>query len=700
MKKREVKYRLSLGLVFPALVAFAASGSAASAHTINYGALQDIFEEPVTTSATGTPQRASEIPANMTIITSDQIRQSGVRTIPEVLGVFVSGLNVLQMGINEFDVGIRGYQQPFNPRLLVLIDGRQVFSHDYSRTQWDALPVNIDDIRQIEVVRGTSSALFGSNATSGVINIITHSPLYDNRSVVSATVGTQNLYKGDVTLMHRFANKGGIKMSAGGMKEKQYGATASGTADFSDAGRPFQEYVNGSAYFKLSPTFSLGGEASIARKKGYEVLPDYTQQVSRTTSYSARGGWMWDSPIGMLKNDNYVNLNMLKYSTDFPDIIFGIEFPAQDGYTNNSLIVSRLENLFEVDNHTFRGLLEYRHKYSVISSNGPALYEKPMVNQDVFTVGGTWLWHIRDDLSWTNAVRYDLNRTDSLAGVFAPVITIGETELYTKDDFKRQYSTVSGNSGLVYKVTEEDTVRLTYGRGVQLPSLINTGFFVNNYISPGVIYQIWGNPKVKPTLVDDYNLGYDRKLSELASTAHVGVFYQVNRSLIGVLDPVVGVDAFGRPVMTQKQGNVGKSYGLGGEVSLDGKSEDGYRWNASYSFTHIHDNAQAKAANNFEEAAPQHQLRLSLGRSIGNWEVDAHGQYSSPTGMLRTLNPLLPAAEYYVDGYYTLGGRVGYKVADDVVVSLSGSNLTSMRTRVSPYTVIQRRVYLGVTAQF
>ncbi len=171
----------------------------AVAQMVDYGALQSLFGESVTTSATGTPQLASDVPTNMTIITADEIRQSGSRNIPEILSR-VPGMDILQGSSTSFDVGTRGYQQASQPRLLVLIDGRQVFIDDYSRTIWDNLPVNVDDIRQIEVVKGASSALFGSNAASGVVNIITYSPLYDDNNVASVNAGTQNTIEGDTTV--------------------------------------------------------------------------------------------------------------------------------------------------------------------------------------------------------------------------------------------------------------------------------------------------------------------------------------------------------------------------------------------------------------------------------------------------------------------------------------------------------------------
>jgi outer membrane receptor protein involved in Fe transport len=158
----------------------------------------------------------------MTIITADEIRQSGSRNIPEILSR-VPGLDILQTGATVYDVGVRGYQTPFQPRLLVLVDGRQVFIDDYARTLWDNIPVNVDDIRQIEVVKGAASALYGSNAAGGVINIITYSPIYDNDNVVNGGFGTLNALNGDATVTHK-GDWGGSKFSIGGLNEREFGS--------------------------------------------------------------------------------------------------------------------------------------------------------------------------------------------------------------------------------------------------------------------------------------------------------------------------------------------------------------------------------------------------------------------------------------------------------------------------------------------
>ncbi len=126
-----------LAATLPFLILSAAS---ARGQTIDYTAAEQMLGEPVTTSVTGKPQRASDVPANLEIVTADQIRRSGAISIPEVLR-FVTGLDVRRYGQLNFAVGIRGYNTALNPRVLVLLDGRQVYSDDYGTTAWPLIPV-------------------------------------------------------------------------------------------------------------------------------------------------------------------------------------------------------------------------------------------------------------------------------------------------------------------------------------------------------------------------------------------------------------------------------------------------------------------------------------------------------------------------------------------------------------------------------
>src|ERR1019366_8938865 len=179
------------------------------------------------TSATGRPQLVSEAPADMEIITQADIRRSGATSIPDILQ-FLPGLDVRRYGMADVDVGIRGYNQPYNPRLLVLVNGREVYEENYGHVSWEEIPVQLNEIRQIEVIKGPNSALYGFSAVSGVINIITYDPLVDSINAATLSTGTQDYQAGSVVGTARLGDYLGVRLSAGGFTSK----------DFAPAGLP------------------------------------------------------------------------------------------------------------------------------------------------------------------------------------------------------------------------------------------------------------------------------------------------------------------------------------------------------------------------------------------------------------------------------------------------------------------------------
>ena len=174
---------------------------AASAQSIDYGSMEQLFGEPVTTSATGSPQRSTEVPVDMTIISADDIKRSGAHDLQTLLGR-VPGVDALNWSSMGADIGVRGYDQPMSPRLLVLVNGRQVYLDHYGYTAWSTIPVQLSEIRQIEVVKGPNAALFGFNAGSGVVNIITYNPKYDDVSGAQVSASSRN--GSDVSLVQTF----------------------------------------------------------------------------------------------------------------------------------------------------------------------------------------------------------------------------------------------------------------------------------------------------------------------------------------------------------------------------------------------------------------------------------------------------------------------------------------------------------------
>jgi len=134
-------------------------------------ALEDLGRLEVAT-VSRKAQKLSETSAAVTVLTAEDIRRSGARSVPEALRE-VPGVSVAQIGAGRWAIGVRGFAGRFSNKLLVLIDGRNVYSPIFSGVFWEALDVMLEDVERIEVVRGPGASLWGANAVNGVINIVT-----------------------------------------------------------------------------------------------------------------------------------------------------------------------------------------------------------------------------------------------------------------------------------------------------------------------------------------------------------------------------------------------------------------------------------------------------------------------------------------------------------------------------------------------
>ncbi len=130
------------------------------------------LDVPDVTSVSRKKQRLMDSAAAVYVITSEDIQRSGVTSIPEALRM-VPGMQVARMNGNTWSISTRGFNYIFANKLLVLIDGRTVYSPLFSGVNWDVQDTILEDIARIEVIRGPGAALWGANAVSGVINIIT-----------------------------------------------------------------------------------------------------------------------------------------------------------------------------------------------------------------------------------------------------------------------------------------------------------------------------------------------------------------------------------------------------------------------------------------------------------------------------------------------------------------------------------------------
>ncbi len=152
--------------------------------------LDELLNQKIT-SVARKPQKLIEAPAAIYVITQEDIQRSAAASIPELLRM-VPGVNVARIDSRKWAISVRGFNRPFSTKLLVLIDGRSVYSPLFSGVYWDIQDVMLEDLDRIEIIRGPGAALWGANAVNGVINIITKSAKDTQGSIVSAVAGNED----------------------------------------------------------------------------------------------------------------------------------------------------------------------------------------------------------------------------------------------------------------------------------------------------------------------------------------------------------------------------------------------------------------------------------------------------------------------------------------------------------------------------
>jgi len=635
------------------------------AQSVDYGALEQLFGEPVTTAATGKPQKASEVPVDMDIITQDDIRRSGADNIPDILQ-FVTGLNVERESFASVSVGIHGYNQPTNPRLLVLVNGRQVYLDDFGYVEWAAIPVQLDEIRQIEVVKGPNSALFGFNAVSGVINIVTYDPLYDKVNSVSVTAGSQHLAEGSVVSTTHIGDIAGIRLSAGG-----FTATEFDHPPVTDMVEPLVGSVAADSKVKLSTDIVWGVTASAANVNSFLEAPFGWPLAAYWRTNSFGTNLTAETSIGTLDFNAYRNeerFNLPLFATNWLDDVYIVQ--ASD------LVKLGTEN-------TVRLNLEYRYNAitSGTSQNNDAGTFGGLFDYYVISGGAMWNWDILPSLSLTNAVRIDSMKLHKSGDL---------TSGFTLEDYDSQtITTMSYNSGLVYKYSDNDTFRITAARGIQAPSPVESAFATS------------GNPNITPTTVGNYALGYDRQLSSITSVMRTDVFYQTQKDILANsfgLTPIITPDGMLHDVSE----NIGSSTEKGASIELRGHSISGWRWNASYSFASIDQtlitNKGPHPTNSFDfaQGTPQHTVVAGLGYSIGKWEFDGQGLWESKWVDYKGTFTTLYVTPVWSRDNLTTTVRIGYKVTDHLTISGTADQLNQSSMINSSAIPIERRFFAKV----
>ncbi|MDG5495529.1 TonB-dependent receptor [Niveispirillum sp. BGYR6] len=637
----------------------------AMAQSMDYGSLQDLFGEPVTTSATGKPQRASEVPAAMSIITADEITKSGARSLPDVLNRVV-GIDVQQWSSTSTDVGVRGYNQGGNPKLLVLLNGRQVYQDYYGFTLWSSIPVQLSEIRQIEVVKGPQSALFGFNAVSGVINIVTYNPLYDNAGAADITFGTQNFREINAFKTLKFGNWGGVRVAAGGWTVDPFGSSRTPLLNrFYDKDGQ-RRTASLDSLFQVNPDTQVGFETTWGHHSEFSINPAGGASKTSYKIYSLKGNIKANTGIGLLEGSVYrSNLKTRPHTVTSSSNIESDTTIAQvqDLVKLTDTLTSRIAGEFRensIESWPVRGITTGYKNYALAT-----MFD----------------WQASANISLTAAARWD--HTTLLHKGAHPYP-------FTEADYDRSFDSFSYNGGIVWRVTPQDSLLISTGRGVGAPNLIELS---NRSVPKPAAGQfiISGNPNVDPSITTSYEIGWRHTIDGINGFGRLAVSHQETKDLrfinIGSVKLINGYPTF------LLGDNLGSSKAWNLEAELQGRM-DMFRWNLSWMWMDTNDDIKIAAvliSQNYEKSNARNTLKANLGWDSGPWNTELSLRWQSKT--YRYFNDGSGTKLFEIKPGLMAQASVGYQVTPDLRLSLSGADLLRSETQLSPAPKAERRVW-------
>jgi outer membrane receptor protein involved in Fe transport len=220
-------------------------GSASDLTAVDVGAGQEIrldrspdwgtaFAETITVvSASRRAERITEAPAAVTLVPAEEIQKiAATGQVPKILE-FTPGAEVTQSGIYDFNLNTRGFNSSLNRRVAVLIDGREPSVPFLGAQEWASMPFPLDDLQEAELVRGPSAALYGANASSGVLNLITKRPRGSEGGLVRLTGGELSTFNGDLRWAGHLGGSWWGKVDGGIRKSGDFTVSRNGQAEYS-----------------------------------------------------------------------------------------------------------------------------------------------------------------------------------------------------------------------------------------------------------------------------------------------------------------------------------------------------------------------------------------------------------------------------------------------------------------------------------
>jgi len=685
------------------------------------------YEETVVVSASKTEEKLVNAPATMTVIGAQTIQSAPSQNFAELLRA-VPGMNLTQVSARDINVTSRGATSTLATGQLALLDGRSLYQDFFGFVMWDFLPVNLNEIKQVEVIRGPASAVWGANALYGVVNVITKAPRempgtsftvgvggFD-RSTSSTDQSAGTVFYVSGTHAQPLNDRWSFKVSGGAYSQDAL-ARPSGTI-------PCDNPAVCSGTKALYPSFTNQGttQPKVDGRVDYDY-PD-GKRLSVSGGVAGTDGIM-HSGIGPFDINNGSVMSYGK--VNFTNKAFRVAFFSNvlDGDATNLLTVDPLGNriLFNFKTKTFDGEVSNVNtlgQKQVLTYGGNLRYNTFDLSiaplSDNRTEGGAFA---QDEIFLSNRFRLvagaRLDRFDYLDNVvFSPRVTF------------------------MMKPHEDHTLRLSYNRAYRSPSVINnfldvtiaepidlTPFAVLNPAVRGQTYLLpvrsAGNEVVNAPLnqtsVDAYELGYTGIVAN--GRAVLSAAFYVNRTnddilftedtaarytarnpppnwANGLLPPAVIALVPGRslPALFTYR-NLGRTTQKGLELGVNSPVQPYLNVFANYSYQATPDVNFPNVANPLSEVNLPAKNRVNVGfnYSRSRWLGDMTVTYSDNAYWQDVLDDRYHGT---TDAYTLVNGGVGMKwAANKLTTSVKVINLFNREVQQHVFGDILKRQVVG-----
>lgn len=611
---------------------------------LRQASLEDLMDITVT-SVSKREQKLSQTAAAIFVINQEDIRRSGATNIPDLLRM-APGVNVEQIDSNNWAISIRGFNSQFANKVLVLVDGRTVYTPVFSGVLWDQLAQPLDNIERIEVIRGPGATVWGANAVNGVISIITKSSKDTKGGRSTGSVGShekaadQLQYGGDVgrngsyrVFGSYFAVRNAASQTGGTAHDAWQGSHAGFRydQDLSDRdtlvlqGDAFANQENRSIGLASLNTAANTNIPQIVDAAGGNVLARWTHTLANNSETSLQAYY-----------DSYRRTD---YGTPVKVRTFDLDFQHHTAAGNRQDIVWGLG-------------------YRVDSSGATPGY--PVAFSPTFRSARLFSTFIQDEIRISEALSFTLG---------SKLEHNGYTGFQIEPSARLAWAPPAGRQ----------TVWVAVSRAIRQPSRLDADIRIDlatfplNETSVGVV-RLNGNPKVKSEVVRDYEIGYRSELSKTVSL-DVGTFLSYFHDLV-TTEPGAPIVLPGLPTIVQfpeTYDSKAHAVSYGGEISLVWMAASRWRINSGYSYLHasIHldSDSTGQITSNIATDFPRHTFQFrSLLTLPGKFELNQSIHYTAR----------LPGGR--IPGHARVDTNITKRIGEALDFSLVGQNLLSPRT--------------------